>query len=217
MLLTPLTPAGRRWVVGLVALLATAVLTAIGARLAGGHHTSQSHAAAGPTATSSPAAGPTSTVTGPAASQSNVARTTDPIEFAQDFTRVLWSYDTSTSRTSYLASLSDWLTTEGQYADPASVTTQVPSEQVWAEMSAQHQHATATGLAGHIPAQFTQALNADPGELSVAYIYAVTVTGTQHIVWAGGQGTEARSITVAVQCRPDQDCSLAAISPTVYP
>ncbi|WP_042366788.1 hypothetical protein [Streptacidiphilus neutrinimicus] len=213
--LLPTTPAGRRSLAGLVALLAISVLAAFGARLAG-HHGATARGQDQPAATVSPVTAPSSTapdIAGPA-----VPHTTDPVTFARDFTGALWSYDTTTTpRNGYLTGLGGWLTTETKYADPGSVSGQVPSTQLWTEMARQHQHASANGLAGHIPAQFTTALNADPGALSVAYIYAVTVTGTQAITWDGGRGTENRSITLAVQCRPDRDCALAAIAPTVYP
>jgi hypothetical protein len=201
---------------GIVALLAAALLAAFGARLAGGDHAATPHSSAsgGPAtpAATAPATAPQSPSAAPA-----IPATKDPITFGQDFASALWSYDATASRTSYLDALAAWLTPETQYADPASVTTQVPSAQLWDEMGRQHQHATVTGVSGHIPAEFTAALNTNPGALDVAYIYAVTVTGSQHIAWNGGQGTESRALTLAVQCHPDQACTLAAVSPTVYP
>ena len=56
----------------------------------------------------------------------------------------------------------------------------------------------------------------DPSAITEAYIYVVTVNGTQRIAWKnGGAGAEERAVTLAVQCRPSHDCTLAAIAPSV--
>jgi hypothetical protein len=95
----------------------------------------------------------------------------------------------------------------------------VPSRVLWREMAGNGQYATASAAEGHFPASFTQALQADPGAITAAYVYAVTVTGHQQIAWAGAPhgGSEARAITLAVQCRPATSCSLVGVLPNVAP
>jgi hypothetical protein len=80
------------------------------------------------------------------------------------------------------------------------------------------QYATADVAEAHFPSAFKQALADDPSALTKAYIYAVTVTGTQHITWKnGGAGAESRAVTLAIQCRPNTECALVDIAPTVAP
>ncbi|GGY97592.1 hypothetical protein [Streptomyces poonensis] len=80
------------------------------------------------------------------------------------------------------------------------------------------QHAGATVGEGHFPQAFRTALAQDPGAITEAYVYAVTVTGKQSIAWKGsGAGAESRSTTLAVQCRPHQDCALVGVLPNVAP
>lgn len=145
--------------------------------------------------------------------------TSDPIEFAKAATKVLWTYDTrSFSQAEHLSGLKRWMTSEKKYADWKSVTQQVPSPVLWARMHDNHQHASATVGEGHLPQAFKTALAQDPGAITEAYAYAVTVTGKQAIAWKGsGAGAESRSTTLAVQCRPDQDCALVGVLPRVAP
>ncbi|MFF2025076.1 hypothetical protein ACFVW2_25130 [Streptomyces sp. NPDC058171] len=148
-------------------------------------------------------------------------KTTDPVEFAKAAAKVLWSYDTRRlSQPDHIAGLKKWMTTEEKYADRASVADLVPDPVLWSRMGDQAQYATATVGEGHFPQAFKTALAADPGAITDAYIYAVTVTGRQSITWTGsdkGTGAEPRSSTLAVQCRPDRDCRLAAVLPTTAP
>ncbi|MFF3631615.1 hypothetical protein [Streptomyces sp. NPDC002164] len=146
-------------------------------------------------------------------------RTTDPIEFAKAATKVLWTYDTrSFSQTEHLAGLKQWMTSEKKYADWKSVSDQVPSPVLWSRMHDNGQHAGATVGEGHFPQAFKTALAQDPGAITEAYVYAVTVTGKQSIAWKGsGAGVESRSTTLAVQCRPDRDCALVGVLPNVAP
>jgi len=213
----------RRLLVAAVALLVAALLAGLTARLAGGDRpnaraTAPSTTAAQPSPAAPSALPPATATVGPPAVAPPPA-TDDPVTFAKAFAKALWSYDTRRfAQAQYTQGLDAWLTGESQYADPGSIATQVPSAQLWNELRANGQWASATIAEGHIPAAFTTALNADPGALTTAYIYAVTVSGTQDIAWkGGGRGAEARSITVAVQCRPTATCALASISPTVYP
>ncbi|AEW95121.1 secreted protein [Streptantibioticus cattleyicolor NRRL 8057 = DSM 46488] len=146
--------------------------------------------------------------------------THDPIVFGKAAAAALWSYDTrSYSQVQLLAALHRWLTTETKYADPASVDAIVPSPVLWKEMAANDQFATAKVNEGHFPDSFTQALQAAPGAITEAYVYAVTVSGKQSIAWKGSPagGAEDRVITLAVQCRPNQPCALAGVMPSVAP
>ncbi|MGW9433567.1 hypothetical protein ACWHA1_37330 [Streptomyces decoyicus] len=147
-------------------------------------------------------------------------KTHDPIAFGKAATAALWSYDTRAySRTELRTALRAWLTTEDKYADPASVNKVVPSPVLWKEMAANRQFATAKVHEGHFPDSFTRALQADPGAITQAYIYAVTVSGKQSIAWKGSHagGAESRTTTLAVQCRPHQPCALVGVMPSVAP
>jgi hypothetical protein len=86
-------------------------------------------------------------------------------------------------------------------------------------MADNRQYATATVHEAHIPDAFTRALQADPGALTRAYVYAVTVSGKQSIAWNGSPagGAENRVTTLAVQCRPLRPCTLAGVLPAVAP
>lgn len=151
-------------------------------------------------------------------------RTRDPLEFARAFAQQLWSYDTRTdTQSGHITALLGWLTGEAAYADPASVTAQIPDPVLWSRMHDGGQYATATVTGAHVPASFTAALNDDPGRITTAYAYAVTVTGKQAIRWNGtgpdtaGTGAESRAVTLAVQCRPNRDCALIGVTPSVAP
>jgi hypothetical protein len=146
--------------------------------------------------------------------------THDPIAYGKAAAVALWSYDTRAySQPEFLTALHRWLTPEKRYADTASVDALVPSPVLWEEMAGNAQFATATAAEAHFPQSFTQALQADPGAITTAYVYAVTVTGHQQIAWDGAPhgGSEARAITLAIQCRPDKPCSLVGVLPNVAP
>jgi hypothetical protein len=172
-----------------------------------------------PTAAKAPPPGAPSQGAEPAPGPNDPPRTSDPVEYAKAFTARLWSYDSrTTSQTDHLASLQRWLTREQRYADPESIAVQVPDPLLWSRMRDGGQYAVATVAEGHIPASFTSALQADPGRITEAYAYAVTVSGKQQIAWNGsGAGAEARAVTLAVQCRPQQDCALVGVAPNVAP
>lgn len=146
--------------------------------------------------------------------------THDPLAFGKAAAAALWSYDTRTrSRAESLAALRGWVTGEKRYADAASVDALVPSPALWKEMANDGQYATASAAEAHFPASFTEALQQEPGGITVAYVYAVTVTGRQSIAWKGVPhgGVESRAITLAVQCRPQRPCALAGVLPNVAP
>ncbi|RDL04449.1 hypothetical protein DER30_6076 [Streptomyces sp. HB202] len=171
-----------------------------------------------PTASSSPAA-PSGPHTRPRALPVP-PKTRDPITYGKAAAAALWSYDTRAySQPELRKALRGWLTTESKYADPASVDQVVPSAMLWREMAANKQVATAKVNEGHFPHAFTQALQDDPGAITQAYVYAVTVSGKQSIRWEGSSagGAESRSTTLAVQCRPDRPCALVGIMPSVAP
>jgi len=144
----------------------------------------------------------------------------DPITYGKAAAAALWSYDTRAySQPELRKALRGWLTTESKYADPASVDQAVPSAVLWKEMAANKQVATAKINEGHFPHAFTQALQDDPGAITQAYVYAVTVSGKQSIRWKGSAagGAESRSTTLAVQCRPNHSCALVGVMPSVAP
>ncbi|MDT0468355.1 hypothetical protein [Streptomyces gibsoniae] len=146
--------------------------------------------------------------------------THDPVTFGKAAAAALWSYDTRTySQHELMAALRGWLTSEKKYADTPSVDALVPSRVLWKEMAANGQFATAKVNEAHFPDSFTQALQADPGAITTAYVYAVTVSGKQSIAWNGSPhgGTENRVTTLAVQCRPFHPCALAGVLSAVAP
>ncbi|WP_327745136.1 hypothetical protein OHO28_38640 [Streptomyces europaeiscabiei] len=146
--------------------------------------------------------------------------THDPIAFGKAAAAALWSYDTRAySQRELLTALRGWLTSEKKYADTASVDALVPSRALWKQMAANGQFATAKVNEAHFPDSFTQALQADPGAITTAYVYAVTVSGKQSIAWKGSShgGAENRVTTLAVQCRPSQPCALAGVLSAVAP
>ncbi|MFI1577654.1 hypothetical protein [Embleya sp. NPDC020630] len=155
----------------------------------------------------------------PASPIASPSRTSDPVVFAKAFAKQLWSYDTRVdTQSGHLAALQGWLTRERDYADGESVARAVPDPVLWSRMRDGGQYATADVAEGHIPASFTAALNAEPDRITDAYAYAVTVTGNQTIRWNGsGGGAEPRTVTLAVQCRPDKDCALVGITPNIAP
>ncbi|MEV5129037.1 hypothetical protein ACN6K8_002167 [[Kitasatospora] papulosa] len=147
-------------------------------------------------------------------------KTHDPITYGKAAAAALWSYDTRAySQPELRKALRGWLTTESKYADPASVDQAVPSAVLWKEMTANKQVATAKINEGHFPHAFTQALQDDPGAITQAYVYAVTVSGKQSIRWKGSTagGAESRSTTLAVQCRPHHPCALVGVMMSVAP
>ncbi|WP_329008572.1 hypothetical protein [Streptomyces sp. NBC_01601] len=147
-------------------------------------------------------------------------KTHDPVTYAKAAADALWSYDTRAySQPDLRKALHGWLTKESKYADPASVDEGVPSPVLWKRMAANSQFAKAKVNEGHFPHAFTQALQEDPGAITQAYVYAVTVSGKQSIAWKGSPagGAESRSATVAVQCRPGHSCALVGVMPSVAP
>ncbi|MFD4505328.1 hypothetical protein [Streptomyces sp. NPDC058457] len=211
----------RRALLGTVVLAVLVALAGLAAYLTRDGRSPSGAAAApssSPTASSSPAA-PSRPHTGSRALPVP-PETRDPIKYGKAAAAVLWSYDTRAySQPELRKALRGWLTKESKYADPASVDKVVPSPVLWREMAANGQFATAKVNEAHFPQAFTQALQADPGAITQAYIYAVTVSGKQSIAWKGSPagGAESRSATLAVQCRPDRPCALVGVLPSVAP
>lgn len=197
-------------------LLAVAASVAWFTGRADQHNTPRSPAATSSALASPEAPKPNDVGTG-AGSVPAPAQIAEPVAYAKAAAVMLWSYDTrDTSRDQQLAGMRAWLTKETEYADWASVAGQVPAPLLWSRLADQDQYATATVAEGHFPSAFKQALAEDPSAITEAYIYVVTVNGTQRIGWSkGGAGAEERAVTLAVQCRPSMDCTLAALAPTV--
>ncbi|XXZ48083.1 hypothetical protein AAGT00_04640 [Streptomyces cavourensis] len=214
----------RRALLGTVVLAVLVVLAGVAAYLTrDGRAPSKAPAAhpSSPSPSSSAVApsGPPMVITRPRALPTP-PRTTDPIAFGKAAAAALWSYDTRAYAQAELRrALHAWLTSEVKYADAASVDRGIPSPVLWKEMAANGQFATATVNEGHFPNAFTRALQENPGAITQAYIYAVTVSGKQTIAWKGSPagGAESRSTTLAVQCRPNQSCALAGVMPSVAP
>ncbi|MFD9007590.1 hypothetical protein [Streptomyces sp. NPDC059552] len=207
----------RRILIGAVAL---AVLTGVAGLLAYFTRTDAGGSAKEPEARASAAPSvPAKPSAGSGGSTPTPPTTSDPIAFGKAAAHALWSYDTrALSQPEHLAGLQRWMTSEGKYADWASVTKQIPDPVLWSRLRDNQEHITATVGEGHFPEAFKAALASDPGAITTAYVYAVTVSGRQSIAWAGaGGGAEARSLTLAVQCRPQQSCALAGVLPTVSP
>ncbi|MGC0400377.1 hypothetical protein RKD27_003021 [Streptomyces sp. SAI-126] len=215
---------GRGWSANrriAIAASAVAVLVAIAgivALLTGGGNGHQTPDTAAPAPTGSPSS--SEAAPKPSSGSGSVpkpAQIAEPVAYAKAAAQLLWSYDTrDTSRDQQLAGMRAWMTTEPKYADWASVSGQVPDPVLWSRMADQDQHATASVTEGHYPSAFKQALADDPSAITEAYIYVVTVNGKQQIAWKkGGGGAEERAVTLAVQCRPSHDCTLAAIAPSV--
>ncbi|MEV7205381.1 MULTISPECIES: hypothetical protein [unclassified Streptomyces] len=201
--------------VAVAGLLALAGIVALMTGDGNGHHAPASAASAPTGSPSSSEAAPK-----PSAGSGSVPKPpqiAEPVAYAKAAAQMLWSYDTrDTSRDEQLAGMRAWMTTETKYADWASVAGQVPDPVLWSRMADQDQHATAHITEGHHPGAFKQALAEDPSAITEAYVYVVTVNGKQTLSWKqGGGGAEERAVTLAVQCRPNHDCTLAAIAPSV--
>ncbi|MEU1187021.1 hypothetical protein [Streptomyces sp. NPDC005859] len=204
-----------------IAAAAVAVLLAIAgvvALLTGGGNSHQAPGTAAPAPTGSPSS--SEAAPKPSSGSGSVPKPpqiSEPVAYAKAAAQMLWSYDTrDTSRDQQLAGMRAWMTAETKYADWASVSGQVPDPVLWSRMADQDQHATAHVTEGHYPGAFKQALAEDPSAITEAYIYVVTVNGKQTFSWKkDGGGAEERAVTLAVQCRPNHDCTLAAIAPSV--
>ena len=207
----------RRALMGSLVLVVLLAVAGLVAYLTRSESPASAHPSPSPTSTP-PAASPEATADEREAVASP-PRTSDPIAFAKAATKALWMYDTrSFSRAEHVAGLKRWMTSEKKYADWDSVSDQIPSPVLWSRMHDNQQRATAKVGEGHFPQAFKTALAQDPGAITEAYVYAVTVTGKQSIAWKGsGSGAESRSTTLAVRCRPDTACALVGVLPNVAP
>lgn len=207
----------RRLTAGIAALAVLAGAAGLAAYLTA---STDKPAASPPPASTSSSPSPTAPVNGESSgSVPKPPSTRDPVEFAKAAAGALWSYDTRrTTQPQHLAALKAWMTAESKYTDWDSVASQVPDPTLWSRMHDNGQYATAKVSEGHMPQAFTKALGDNPGAITEAYVYVVTVSGKQSITWrGGGAGAEGRAITLAVQCRPDRDCALSGVSPRVAP
>ncbi|WP_425556318.1 hypothetical protein [Kitasatospora nipponensis] len=210
----------RRALLGTAALAVLVALAGLLAFLTRDGRTSAKGRSVTVSSASSPSTAAASAAPGDRAALPVPPATHDPIVFGKAAASALWSYDTrSYAQPELLAALREWMTSEAKYADTASVDALVPSPVLWGRMADNGQYATASVSEAHFPASFSQALQADPGAITQAYVYAVTVSGQQSIGWNGSPagGAEARSTTLAVQCRPSQNCALVGVFPTVSP
>ncbi|MFF3976560.1 hypothetical protein [Streptomyces sp. NPDC001828] len=210
--------ANRRIAIVAAAVAALLAIAGIVALLTGGGNDHQAPDTAAPAPDSSPS--PSEAAPKPSSGSGSVPKPpqiSEPITYAKAAAQMLWSYDTrNTSRDQQLAGMRAWMTTETKYSDWASISGQVPDPVLWSRMADQDQHATANVTEGHYPSAFKAALADDPSAITEAYIYVVTVNGKQTLSWKkGGGGAEERAVTLAVQCRPSHDCTLAAIAPSV--
>ncbi|MER6399538.1 hypothetical protein ABT263_26355 [Kitasatospora sp. NPDC001603] len=211
----------RRALLGSVVLVSLVALAGLFSYLTRDSRAANNHPSGAPSSSSARASTQASaTPGGRAAALPAPPSTRDPIAFGKAAAAALWSYDTRAySQPELVAALHRWLTTEGQYVDADSVERQVPSPLLWGRMADSGQFATAAAAEAHFPESFTRALKADPGAITRAYVYAVTVSGKQSISWTGSPegGAEDRSATLAVQCRPDRPCALVGVMPSVAP
>ncbi|WP_447035837.1 hypothetical protein [Streptomyces sp. DSM 118878] len=210
--------ANRRMAIVAVAVAGLLALAGIVALLTGGSNGHEAPASAAPAPTGSPSS--SEAAQKPPSGSGSVPKPpqiSEPVAYAKAAAQMLWSYDTrDTSRDQQLAGMRAWMTNETKYADWTSVSGQVPDPVLWSRMADQDQHATAHITEGHYPGAFKQALAEDPSAITEAYVYVVTVNGKQTLSWKkGGGGAEERAVTLAVQCRPNHDCTLAAIAPSV--
>ncbi|MCX5395624.1 hypothetical protein [Streptomyces sp. NBC_00102] len=212
--------ANRRIAIVITAVAVLLAIAAIVAVLTGGKNSQQApDAAASALPTGSPsfsdAAPSPSSGAGSVPAPPQVA---EPVAYAKAAAQMLWSYDTrTTTRDQQLAGMRAWMTTKTKYTDWASVSGQVPDPVLWSRMTDQDQYATAAVSEGHYPSAFKEALADDPSAITEAYVFIVTVNGKQTLSWqkGGGGGAEERAVTLAVQCRPNHDCTLSAIAPNV--
>ncbi|MCC2276213.1 hypothetical protein LKL35_12415 [Streptomyces sp. ET3-23] len=221
---SPLSGYGATWsakgriLAGALAL--TVLLAAVGITAWATSSGSQHHDDSTPTAESTPSSSEAASKPTPGSgSVPKPPHLADPLAYARAAAAMLWSYDTrTTSRDQQLAGMNAWMTKETKYTDWSSISAQVPDPVLWSRMADNAQYATAKVTDAHYPSAFKQALADNPSAITEAYIYAVTVTGKQQLTWnKGGGGAEDRSITLAVQCRPSQDCSLVSTAPSVAP
>ncbi|MEU6470151.1 hypothetical protein ABZ927_36445 [Streptomyces massasporeus] len=210
--------ANRRMAIVACVVAVLLAIAGVVALLTGGGNGHQAPGTAAP----APAVSPSSTEAAPKPSSGSGSvpkppQIAEPVAYAKAAARMLWSYDTrDTSRDQQLTGMRAWMTTETKYADWASVSGQVPDPVLWSRMADQDQHATVSVTEGHYPSAFKAALADDPSAITEAYIYVVTVNGKQTLSWKkGAGGAEERAVTLAVQCRPNHDCTLAAIAPSV--
>ncbi|MFI5751103.1 hypothetical protein ACIBBE_35535 [Streptomyces sp. NPDC051644] len=211
-------PASKRIAIVASAVAVLLAIAGVVALMTGGGNSHRAPDTAAPAPTGSPSS--SEAAPKPSSGSGSVPKPpqiSEPVAYAKAAAQMLWSYDTrNTSRDQQLSGMRAWMTGETTYADWASVSGQVPDPVLWSRMADQDQHATASVTEGHYPSAFKQALADDPSAITKAYIYVVTVNGKQQIAWKkGGGGAEERAVTLAVQCRPNHDCTLAALAPSV--
>ena len=196
-----------------VALIA-AVFMALGAtgRL---RHRATAAAATGDVAVPATAVGPAATAssstTSPVASRSAGAgtvraagnalpATADPATYATAYATALFSYDTRRqSEAAWTAALTVGLDPAADVHPDniADLADRTPPAAVWATMTSSAQHATFAVTSAWVPTLWTQNATAYPAGAA-----AITVSGTQQVVWSGGSSSVPQTVTLLLLCPP---------------
>ena len=159
----------------------------------------------------SPALTPASAAGSPTASRSTapdvavlagnrLPRTADPVTFAVAYARGLFSYDTRGQTESvWTAALTAGLDTNADVHldNLADLADRTPPAPVWSTMTSSDQYASFTPTRTWVPQLWTRNASAYPAGTA-----AITVFGTQHVVWAGGSSDVPSSVTLLLVCPP---------------
>jgi hypothetical protein len=124
--------------------------------------------------------------------------TSNPETFALAYARALFSYDTrSQTESAWTAALTAGLdTTADVHLDNlADLADRTPPAPVWFTMTNSTQYASFTATRSWVPQLWTRNAAAYPAGAS-----AITVSGTQHVVWAGGSSDVPSSVTLLLVC-----------------
>jgi hypothetical protein len=142
--------------------------------------------------------------------------TANPRAFAIAYAAALFSYDTRTQ------SEAQWIGVLAAGLDPAAdvhpenledVAGRTPPDTVWATMTDSSQRASFTLTNAAIPALWTQNATQYPAGAA-----AITVTGTQQVLWAEGSSEVPVSVTLLLVCPPlHEACVVNRIATQVLP
>jgi hypothetical protein len=143
-------------------------------------------------------------------------RTTNPVTFALTYARALFSYDTrGQTESAWTAALTAGLdTTADVHLDNlADLADRTPPAPVWSTMTSSAQYATFTATRSWVPQMWTRNAAAYPAGAA-----AITVSGTQHVAWAGGSSDVPSSVTLLLVCPPlTSSCVVNRIPAQVLP
>ena len=142
--------------------------------------------------------------------------TSNPETFALAYAHALFSYDTrSETESAWAAALTAGLdTTADVHLDNLTdLADRTPPAPVWSTMTTSVQHASFTATSASVPQMWTQNAAAYPAGAA-----AITVSGTQHLVWAGGSSDVPSSVTLLLVCPPlTSSCVVNRIPAQVLP